>query len=118
MLIACPRSPDGCEGQEVHAAAEAHGRSTAHERLPESVSESVSGDAVNDQSKVFEAILQPGDETVEKVNPIQLDMDMDGVTSANQTSTKRRRRSQHSISSGSCCEEYQARGGVQQSSEC
>ena len=42
----------------------------------------------NDQSKVFEAILQPDDETVKKVYPIQLDMDMDGVTSTNQTSTK------------------------------
>ena len=49
---------------------------------------SEAGDAVNDLSKVFEAILQPGDEILEKVNPIQLDMDMDGVTSTNQTSTK------------------------------
>ena len=53
---------------------------------------SEAGDAVNDQSKVFEAILQPGDETVKKVNPIQLDMDMDGMTwtsfETNQTSTK------------------------------
>ena len=51
------------------------------ERLPESVSESVrvsstaftslsseAGDDVGDQSKVFEAILQPDDETVKKVN--------------------------------------------------
>ena len=32
--------------------------------------------------------MQPDGESVEKVNPIQLDMDMDGVTSTNQTSTK------------------------------
>ena len=31
---------------------------------------------------------QPDGETVRKVNPIQLDMDMNGVTSTNQTSTK------------------------------
>ena len=26
VLIACPRGPDGCDEEEVHAAAEAHGR--------------------------------------------------------------------------------------------
>ena len=34
---------------------------------------SEAGDAVSSQSKVFEAILQPDDETVKKVNRIQLD---------------------------------------------
>ena len=73
-----------------------------HERLPESVSESAR--VIEHNSHEFEVrrlvmlsmisprslrqYLQPDDETVKKVNLIQLDMDMDGVTSTNQTSTK------------------------------